>query len=140
MILVFQKLKTIFPELNRAAISPKRIFEVFEKMKVVYVELPLERNGYYISDTKKDYVFLKSAMSQMLFHEVLAHETAHAFTSTPAARFLLWRFEIEAEALSLIMMMPLADLARLNRIKNQLDDESYDLLMRRNKIKSLWGL
>ncbi|CAN5363258.1 hypothetical protein BH10ACI1_BH10ACI1_19370 [soil metagenome] len=59
---------------------------------------------------------------------------------TPGAKFLVWRFEIEAETLSLTMTMPLSDLPRLNRIRYQLDDESYDLLMRRNKINKLWSL
>ena len=47
---------------------------------------------------------------------------------------------LQSEVLSLVMMMPLADLPRLNRIKHQLDDESFELLMRRNRAAEIWHL
>ena len=140
MNLVFDKLKKIFPELNKQVITVSRILEAFEAHNVTVAQLPLDNNGYYVSNAGKEFVFVKYALNHYLLHETLSHEASHVFGSSPECAFLLRRFEIEAETLSLIMMMPLSDLPRLNRIKHQLDAESFDLLKRRNKINEIWQL
>ena len=139
MTLTYLQLKKILPELNEEIITPDRIFEVFQEKKIDFHELPLEGDGCYVTEEGKDYVFLRSAMRQLLFYKTLLYESVHALVHYPAP-FLLWRHNLEAEVLSLIGMMPLSDLPRLNRIKNQLDEENYDLLMRRNKANEIWSL
>lgn len=139
MTLTYLQLKKILPELNEEIITPDRIFEIFQEKEIDFHELPLEGDGCFVTEEGKDYVFLRSAMRHLLFYKTLLYESVHALVHHPAP-FLLWRHNLEAEVLSLIGMMPLSDLPRLNRIKNQLDDENYDLLMRRNKANEIWSL
>lgn len=139
MKLTFLQLKKIIPELNRQVVSAARILQVFKDRDVEYHELPLQGKGCYVTASGRDYVFLRDSLTSLLFHETLTYEATHALCHYPAP-FLLWRHNIEAEVLSLVMMMPLADLPRLNRIKHQLDDESFELLKRRNKANEVWKL
>jgi hypothetical protein len=141
MLLAFDCLKKILPELNENAIPPERLINVLRERHVDVVDhLGIEENGYYyISKTGKEFVILKRAMCQLLMHETLAFEFTHASLHVPV-EYLKRKHQLEAEAFSLICMMPLSDLPRLNRIKHQLDAESYDLLMKRNKVNEIWGL
>ena len=139
MNLTYRQLKKILPELNEEVITPERIFEVFREKEIEFYELPLDGDGCYASDDGREFVFLRSAMRGLLFHKTLIYEGVHAFCHYPA-KFLLWRHNIESEVLSLLAMMPLADLPRLNRIKHQLDDETFELLEKRNKANDLWKL
>lgn len=139
MFLTYRRLKYFLPELNEQVITPERIFEVFESLKVECAEIPLSRNGYYAVSDGANYVFLKRAMTALLLHETLAHECVHLLVHYPAA-FLLSKHELEAEAFALVAMIPRTDLPRLNRIKHQLDDESYELLKRRNKVSEIWKI
>jgi hypothetical protein len=143
MNLAYSRLKEILPKLNEEVITPETIFAAFKTLDIEYHELSLKENGYYVpaseSETGKDYVFLKRGLTQFLWHETLAHESIHSFIHIPVL-FLLRKHELEAEVLALICMMPITDLKRLNKIKGQLDDESYELLQRRNKANKEWRL
>lgn len=140
MNLAFLSLKRILPELNERVISPARIFEVFTERGIEFYELPFRHtNGCYITESGKEYVILKRALSQLLFHETLALEGAHALIHAPAP-FLLRKQQLEAETLALVCVMPVTELPRLNRIKHQFDAESYELLMRRNKAHRIWQI
>lgn len=139
MNLAFQTLKKILPELNEKVVTPERMIQVFNERDITLHELPLEDAGCFVSKDGRDYVFLRQALNQVLYHETLLHEGVHALTSHPAP-FLSRKHQLEADALSLVAMMPLSELPRLNRIKNSLDEETFILLERRNEVKERWSL
>lgn len=141
MIVAFQLLKKIFPELNKKVIGKERIIEVFSRRNIQYLEVPMEGLGAYfhISSDKTDYVFIKYNIQGLLYHETLAYEGVHAFCHIPAP-FLLSKNNLEAEVLSLVMLMPETDLPRLNRIKHQLEPDSYEMVIKRNQIKAMWKI
>lgn len=139
MKLTFLQLKKIIPELNKKVITAARIFQVFRERQIEYNEIKMQGAGAYVTEDGKDYVFLRDSLQAYLYHETLAYEGTHALCHYPAS-FLAFRHNLEAEVLSLVMMMPLSDLSRLNKIKHQLDDESYELLKRRNKAYEVWNL
>jgi len=139
MLLAYSQLKKILPQLNESVITPEIIYKVFERRKISFYELPIEERGYYVTENGRDYVFLRHSLQQLLFHETLLYEGVHAICHFPV-QYLLRRHTLEAEAFSLIGMMPLESLPRLNRIRHQLDAENYDLLLRRNKVAELWNL
>lgn len=139
MNLTFLALKRDLPELNVLEIYPPRILSVFEKKRIFFREVTMDDAGCYIYQNGKDYVFLRSAMAQLLYHETLCYESVHALAHHPAP-FLLWRHNLEAAAMSLIGMMPITKLKELNRRKHELDDEHYRLLMDRNLVKERWKL
>lgn len=142
MNLTFQVLKKYFPELNRKVITRERIVQVLGKIGIPVYELPMEGRGAYVHDTedKKDYVFIKYNLSSLIYHETLAYEGVHALCHVPAATFLKSKHELQSEVLSLVMMMPATELPRLNRIKHQLEPESYEMVQKRNQIKSFWRI
>ena len=139
MKLAFSTLKKIIPELNERIITPKRILEIFRQRGIDFFELNIEDDGAFVTSDGRSFVFLKSILQQLVYHETLLHEGGHALIHYPAD-FLERKHQLEAEVFSLVGMMPLKDLPRLNRIKHQLDAESYELLKRRNKANSIWGL
>lgn len=142
MHFTFELLKTkYFPELNVKVIGEDRIIEVFNKIGVLYYEVQMKGKGAYVREIedKTEYVFINRSLKTLLKHATLAYESVHALSHVPAA-FLESKQNLEAEVLSLIMMIPRTDLERLNRIKHHLDDESYDYLMRRNKVAEMWKL
>lgn len=140
-MLAFSSLKKILPELNSRVITTDRIFEILHARRIEFYELPFTTtNGCYaVDETKREYVILRRAMETLLFHETLCLESVHALLHSYAP-FLLRKQQLEAETFALIAMMPQTDLPRLNRIKHQLDAESYDYLMRRNKANEIWHL
>jgi hypothetical protein len=139
MNLTFQLLKKYFPELNKKIIKRERILEVFGAARIQFYEIPMEGRGVYVHDAsdKTDYVFIRYSLQSLIYHETLAFEGVHALCHAPAT-FLERRQNLQCEIFSLVFMMPAPDLPRLNRIKGQLDAESYDFLMRRNKVKAVW--
>lgn len=138
-MLTYLRLKQFLPELNIKIITPEKILNVLRLHNIEYAEIAMRGRGCYVNKDGKDYVFLKSAMTQFLHHETLSYEAAHALTHFPAD-FLFWRHNLEAEVLSLICMIPKTHLKRLNRIKHQLDADTYDLLMKRNLSQERWKL
>lgn len=143
MNVVFRLLKTkYFPELNEEPVGVDRIIEVLDRIGTNFFRLPMEGKGAYVVDTedKSEYVFISDAIRNLLDHETVAYEGVHAFAHIPSAKFLERKNNLEAEVISLIMMMPVTDLPRLNKIKHQLDEESYEYLERRNKAYDLWEL
>lgn len=139
MNLTFRLLKEIFPELNKKVINRDRIYQVFKQRRIEYYDLPMEGRGGYVTDNGRDYVFLRNSLRGLLHHETLAYEGVHAFFHYPA-EFLRRKHDLEAETLSLVMLIPKTDLPRLNKIKHQLDEESFELIERRNKANSIWRL
>lgn len=139
MNLIFLALKRSIPELNEQVVPPSRILEVLAEKGIPMMEIPMKELGSYVRKDKQDFVFIKAALAQLVHHETLAYEASHAITHVPAD-FLARRHNLEAEAMSLICMIPATDLPRLNRIKHQLDPESYELLKRRIEIKKIWNL
>ncbi len=139
MILTFDCLKRILPELNETVISPERILAKLAALNVKVFDAAIEENGYYITTAKRDYIFLKNGMAHLIYHETLAHEFSHFGCHYPAD-FLRRKHQLEAEMMSLICMMPLTNLSRLNAVRHQFDNENYDLLMRRNKGFEVWSL
>lgn len=139
MNLTLLQLKKILPEINRKVITPARILQVLKEQSIEFFEIQMNDDGAYVTDAGREFVFLRRSLQHFLFHETLAHETVHALSHHPAS-FLFWRHQLEAEVFSLVFMMPLADLPRLNKIKHQLDDESYELLKKRNKANEVWHL
>lgn len=139
MKLTLLQLKKMLPEINRRVITPARILQIFRQQNIEFCEIPMEGLGGCVSDTGREYVFLRNSLPHLLYHETLSYEGVHALSHHPAP-FLRWRHDLEAEVLSLVFMMPLTDLPRLNRIKHQLDEESYELLERRNKANAVWRL
>lgn len=139
MKLTVLQLKKILPEINRRVITPSRILQIFKHRGIEFRELPMEGLGGCVTDAGREYVFLRTSLAHLLYHETLAYESVHVFSHYPAS-FLRRRHDLESEVLSLVFMMPLADLPRLNRIKHQLDEESYELLKRRNQAHKVWNL
>lgn len=139
MNLTYLQLQKIFPEINIRKITPVRILEMFDKKNISYFELPMEGRGGCLTDGGREYVFIKRSLQNLLYHETLAYESVHALCHAPAP-FLRWRHNLQSEIFSLVFMMPLADLPYLNRIKHQLDEESFELLLRRNKANEIWKL
>lgn len=141
MNLTFQLLKRYFPELNRRVISRERIIKVLSKIGVPVFDIPMLGRGAYVRDISdgSEYVFIKYNLQTLIRHETLAYESVHALCHVKAD-FLEDKQNLQSEVLSLVMMMPKTDLPRLNRIKHQLDDESYELLMRRNRAAEVWKI
>lgn len=139
MNITFRILKNIFPELNEKVITSERIRQVFEERNIELLEVPMKGKGCYVSHENKDYVFLRYNLSSLIYHETLLYESVHALLHVPSAHFLKRQHDLEAEVFSLVMMMPLADLPRLNIIKYQLDAENYEYVEQRNKIHSIWN-
>lgn len=139
MHLIFSILKKTLPELNREIITPARMIYVFYHRLIEFHELDMPDAGAFVTCDGKNYVFLKMALQQLIYHETILHEGCHALVHHPAP-FLMWRHQIEAEVFSLVGMMPITNLRRLNKIRHQLEPESYELLMRRNKVNERWRL
>ena len=139
MNLTFSQLKKIFPELNRKKITPSQVLQVFAERNIELYEVRMEGRGACVTDSGREYIFLKESLTSLLYHETLCYEGVHALCHHPAS-FLRWRHNLQSEVFSLVMMMPKTDLPRLNRIKHQLDDESYELLQRRNKANEMWKI
>lgn len=140
MILTYLQLQKIFPEINRARILPSRIVSALVKRNIEFHTVPhLEELGTCVTLAGQEYVFLTDAISGLLYHETLAYEAIHAFSHVPAP-FLRWRHNLESHVMSLVFMMPLAELRRLNKIKGHLDAESYELLKKRNEANERWKL
>ena len=133
--------KRHFPELNEKVITRERIIQVLSKIPVPVFDIPMIGRGAYVHDRTDgaEFVFIKYNLQTLIQHETLAFEAVHALCHVKAD-FLLSRQNLQSEVLSLVMMMPKTDLPRLNRIKHQLDDESYELLMRRNRAAEMWHL
>jgi len=142
MNLTFRTLKKYFPELNRRTITRERISQVLKAVGVSVFEIPMEGRGAYVIDRTdgSEYVFIRQGLRGLLGHETFAYESTHALCHDPGAKFLKWRHDLQAEVFSIVMMIPATDLPRLNRIKNQLDEESYELIKKRNHIKAVWKI
>lgn len=142
MNLAFRLLKSYFPELNEEPIGTERIIQVLGTRAIQYYEVPMDGPGAYVVDASdgSEYVFIKNSIRGILKHETVAYECVHGLCHVPAATFLKRRHDLEAEALSLVMMMPAPELPRLDRIKHQLEPESYDRVIRRLMVKALWGI
>lgn len=141
MLLTFSLLKKIIPELNKKVITVERIIELLYQRRIEYHEIPLykEDDGAFITQDGQDYVFIRYALHQILKHETVLHEGCHAFMHVKAP-FLQWRQQLEADVFSLVGMIPATELPHLNRIKHQLEPESYEMLMRRNRVKEMWKI
>ncbi len=141
MNLAVASIKRYLPELNKKVVSTGRILEVFGYHAIEFYIAKMEGRGCCVTDTdtERQFVFLNYTVRGVLFHETLGYEATHILIHEPAP-FMKWRHEIEAEFIALMMMMPLTDLPRLNRIKHQLDDESYEYFMRRLKGRELWRM
>ena len=139
MNLAFSALKKILPELNERVITPERILRVFLERNIEFYEIDLNKNGYYVLEQNQEYVFLKRALSQLLFHETLTHEMVHVGCHS-FAPFLLRKNEIEAKTLALIGMMPETLLPQLVSDSHNLDGETYGLLKRRLRVLEFWRL
>lgn len=141
MNLTFTLLKKYFPELNRKIISRERITQVLIKKNIGIFEIPMNGRGAYVRSLPDgaEFVFLKYNLQSLIYHETLAYEGVHALCHIKAD-FLEARQNLQSEVFSLVMMMPKTDLPRLNRIKHQLDDETYELLKRRNTAAERWQL
>ena len=139
MNITYYLLKKILPELNRCVITVERILNVFFQRNIEYYELPIEGEGAFVTKDGRNYVFLRSALAQLLKHETILHEGCHALIHYPAP-FLMNRHQLQADAFSLIGMMPLTELKHLNRLKHQLEPESFELLKRRNDVNRRWKL
>lgn len=141
MNLIVASLQRYLPELNKQVILPTRILEVFGEQAIEHYLINMRGAGAscYDTDTGRQYVFLNCTLRGILYQETLSYEAVHALCQHPAP-FMKWRHEIEAEFIALVMMMPETDLPRLNRIKDQLDEESYEYLKRRNKGREIWKI
>lgn len=139
MNITYLLLKKVLPELNRCVITVERILQVFCQRNIEYYEIPLEGDGAFVTKDGNNYVFLRSALTQLLKHETILHEGCHALIHYPAP-FLLRRHQLQADIFSLIGIMPLADLKHINRLKHQLEPESFELLKRRNEVNRRWKL
>ena len=140
MNLAYLALKKIIPELNEKIISADRLFEICEKRKVEIIERRQKPRGVYAVAGKDEYILIRSLLTQILFHEVLAHETSHACLHEATATFLLRKHQLEAEAFSLVCLMPRTELPRLCRIIDTLDTEIFDQLRRRLKVVEIWNI
>lgn len=139
MNLTFQLLKKYFPELNRKIISRERIIKVLGAIGIPVYELPMEGRGAFIRDRSdgSEFVFIKYNLQSLIYHETLAYEGVHALCHVKAD-FLKSRQDLQSEVFSLVMMIPETELPRLNKIKHQLEPESYELVEKRNQIKLYW--
>lgn len=141
MNLTYLALKKYFPELNLKAIKRERVVEVLASNNIPVFELPMTGRGAFVRDVcdGMEFVFIKYNLLSLIQHETLAYESVHALCHVKAD-FLKSRQELQCEVFSLVMMIPKKDLPRLNLIKHQLDDESYEILLRRNRINEVWNL
>lgn len=139
MNLTFQSLKRYFPELNKKIITRERIIKVLSKINIPVFDIQMHGRGAYVIDRidGAEFVFIKYNLQSLVRFETTAYESVHALCHTKAD-FLESRQNLQSEIFSLVMMMPQTDLPRLNRIKHQLDAESFELLMRRNKAAEIW--
>lgn len=142
MNLTFQLLKNHFPELNEKVIERERIVEVLGRKGIPVFDVPMAGKGAYVRDLRDgaEYVFIKNNLESLLYHETLCYEGTHALCHVPAAKFLERRQNLQAEVFSLVMMMPLKDLPRLNRLKHEFDADVYERLKRRNQVKEMWRI
>lgn len=140
MKLAYESLKNILPELNEKVVTSDRLLSVCDARGVEVCERVQKPLGVYVVCGKDEYILIRSLLTRILFHEVLAHETVHACLHEPAAEFLARKQQLEAEALSLVCLMPRTELPRLARTAGSLSAEQFDQFRRRLRIIEVWDI
>lgn len=139
MLLTFRILKNSLPELNNRRYTSADFWNVTTAKKCEVVEMRLKKKGYYLTNGRENYIFLKYRLRELAWLEAAFHEMIHLLVHHPC-KFLHQRHQKEARAFALIAMFPQKDLPRLAAEFGQLDDFTQFLIYKRFKILKDYGL
>jgi hypothetical protein len=154
MKLTFDKMKTIFPCLNRMPVSDRQVYRAFRKFRADVFYMPLRNNGYFIPSDKslsgKLEIYINSKLNPLMQRFTAIHELVHVANhaalnsllfslkdepedfALKQERFLRARHEFEAQAIAALSLLPAVQLG--NGTPNLFDD--YDRMLP----KHVWQL
>ena len=129
MLHVIERLKIIFPDLNRREFTEDDCWKFVRKNKVIVRLAPLLVQGYYgktvIRKRKRSYIFLDEKMKGMLMLKTFLHEIGHVCLHEPRGKIeVLYsrresdcetRQDKEADIFMLLAMVPKQKLIELQQ-------------------------
>jgi Zn-dependent peptidase ImmA (M78 family) len=151
MNLLLSRIREVFPEFNKIAVTTEEFWRVCKKRKVIVRELPLLVNGYYERYLGRDYILLNNKLTPRQWLLTALHEWSHLQFDAPgeAEHYTLYRRacglvddprERFADAFALVAVMPYRDLVRLSR--EDLSDDVWlmNLCRSRESVRNEFGM
>ena len=139
MILTFHLLKKWLPELNSRRYTAEDFYSIVNRKECDVVEMHLKRKGYYVTNGKEDYIFLKNRLRELAWLQAAFHEMIHLLMHVPC-KFLKRRHEREAQVFALIAMFPEHELPQLVLEYDTFDPFTQFLIRKRLKVLQRYGL
>jgi hypothetical protein len=139
MLLTFDILKASLPELNSRRYTAEDFWQVTTQKRCEVYERKLKKKGYYATNGREHYIFLKHRLRELAWLEAAFHEMIHLLVHHPC-HFLKRRHQTEASAFALIAMFPEKDLPELVSQWDQLDEFTHFLLYKRLQILERYGI
>lgn len=139
MLLTFDILKNALPDLNRRRFTADDFWQITDARQCEVFELRLKKKGYYLTDGRENYIFLKCALRELAWLEAAFHEMIHLLVHYPC-KFLYRRHQTEARAFALIAMFPKDDLPQIVREMSSFDEFTQYLIYKRLQILDRYGL
>lgn len=120
MNLSLEKIRSVFPQFNKTAITDMDFWRAAKKHKVIVRTLPLKVKGYYKYERGRHYILIDSRLSPLEFLHTALHEFCHYLFESPRLHthaFYKGVYDTPeerfADAFALIAMLPMPDLIKL---------------------------
>jgi hypothetical protein len=140
MMLSYSRIKSLVPDYNRRCFTRHSILALTRKYNCEFVEKPLKKPGYYVTDCGGDIIFVDSRLKSHFWFEVAFHEIVHLLIHYPCD-FLHSKQQFEAENLALIFMIPKAKLFEYRTIPfDEIDPRLVPYLIRRQQIYEIYRI
>jgi Zn-dependent peptidase ImmA (M78 family) len=140
MLLTFDILKTNYlPDLNRRKYTADDFWQITSKKQCAVFEMRLRKKGYYATNGRENYIFLKYRLRELAWLEAAFHELIHLLIHHPC-KFLHRKHQKEARAFALIAMFPKDELPQIVAEFGTFDEFTQYLIYKRLKILDKYGL